>query len=336
MNRFLLRAAVFVMLFSLLPVHAQESRNTAILPSTVAEVKASQVLSIDNFVGHFDHKIKVVFSDIDGTIMEPNKNDPMAPAQQSAKNAAIKLHEAKIPLILATGRIYPEAKNLAQRIGVKNAYLISQQGAEIRNPKGEVIYQDGIKPADFTKIIAFLECFKKQNNLDFKIIPAVDGKFYSTEEFEVPYIWSKINKLNSFADLGGNVTSNLICIYEPNPEKIRFIQSNLKKQFPIYHIDISGPVFCDVTSATATKGNAIKKMSEILGVDLKNCATLGDAENDISMLSLLKSNAGAAIAVGNAKNSVKESANFVTLPVSQGGFAKAVDEILKNNEVLSH
>lgn len=335
MNRLLSRVVAFTVLFNLLPISAQEVKKVVVSP-TVSEVKMAQTQSIDNFVGHFNNKIKVVFSDIDGTIMEPNKNNPMAPAQPSAKDAAVKLREAKIPLILATGRIYPEAKNLSQRIGVKNAYLISQQGAEIRNPQGKVIYQDGIKPAEVKKIIAFLESFKKQNNMDFKIIPAVDGKFYSTEKFEIPYLWSKINKLNSFADLGDNVTSNLICIYEPNQEKIKFIQKNLKKEFPMYHVDISGPIFCDITSATATKGNAIKKLSEILGVDLKNCATLGDAENDISMLQLLKSNGGAAIAVGNAMDSVKASANFVTLPVSQGGFAKAVDAILKNNENLSH
>ena len=337
MNKFLLRAAVFAMFFSLLPidVEAKDSKGVLFHPAVVSQVAKSQVLPIDKLVGNFDNKIELVFSDIDGTIMPHNKENPLADAMPSAKKATIKLREAKIPLILATGRIYPEAKDLAQRIGVKGSYIISQQGSEIRDSKGKLIYQDGIKSCDFKEITVFLEAFKKQNNLDFKIIPAIDGHFYSIEEFELPYIWSKVRRVNSFADFNDNVSPSSICIYEKNPEKIKFIQANLKKRFPAYHIDISTHCFCDVTSATATKGNAIKKMAQLLGVDLKNCVTFGDAENDISMLSQLKSSGGLAVAVGNAMPSVKESANFVTLPVTEGGFAKGIDMILENNQILS-
>ena len=112
------------------------------------------------------------------------------------------------------------------------------------------------------------------------------------------------------------------------------VKDYLSKAFPNYNIVISGEYFCDVSSKTATKGNAIKKMAQILGVDLKNVAVFGDAENDISMLKQVKSSGGVSVAVGNAMPSVKESASFVTLPVTQGGFAKAIDEIFINNELL--
>lgn len=342
MRRLLCRSVILFMLFSSIPANADTKMDakplakikTPVSSDVLTQSQTKSVQPIDNLVGHFSNPIKVVFSDIDGTIIMPDKNNPMAPPLPSAKTAVIKLREAGIPLILATGRIYPEAKNLAERLGVSNAYLISQQGAEIRDTHGKLIYQDGIKNSDLKEIVAFLEDLKKKNRLNFKIIPAIDGKFYSTESFEIAYIWSKINKVNSFADLGNTVSASSICIFDMNTEELRVVQASLKNRFPSYHIDLSSHCFCDVTSATATKGNAIKKMAEIMGVDLKNCVTFGDAENDISMLKLLKSNDGLAIAVGNAMPSVKENANFVTLPVTDGGFAKGVDKILENNSVL--
>jgi len=72
-----------------------------------------------------------------------------------------------------------------------------------------------------------------------------------------------------------------------------------------------------------------------LGYDLKNAAALGDAENDISMLKLVRESGGVAIAVGNAFDSVKETANYVTLPVTEDGWSKAVNKIIENNKLLS-
>ena len=334
MNKFLFRAAFFVMMFSLLPVYAQESSAPLAVPTLFSNSEIVQVPTIDCFVGHFNNKINAVFSDIDGTIMPLNKENPHADAPESAKKAVKKLHKAKIPLVLATGRVYPEAKEIAARIGADDTYLIAQQGAEIRNSKGELIYKDGISNSDAKKMLKCLQDFKKANNSTFCILLVLDGKFYSTQKAEVPYIWSEITQLQSFDDLGSDFVPTSICIYEASTEKLKLVQANLKSHFPTYHIDISGPVFCDITSSTATKGNAIKKMAQILGVDLKNVAVFGDAENDISMLKQVKSSGGVSVAVGNAMPSVKESASFVTLPVTQGGFAKAIDEIFINNELL--
>ncbi len=52
-------------------------------------------------------------------------------------------------------------------------------------------------------------------------------------------------------------------------------------------------------------------------------------KNDISMLKLVKDQGGLAVAVGNAMPKTKNSANFTTAPVTQDGFAKAIDKIIK-------
>lgn len=292
--------------------------------------------SIDKFVGHFDNKIKIVFSDIDGTLLPTGKNAIKGEVPQSAKNAAQKLRTAQIPLILATGRSYWEAKQIAIKMGNENCYIIAQQGAEIMNPSGKIIYQDSINSKIFKMMLRDIDTFKKKSNLDSKVFFVADSKPYATQDFDLPYIWEPRTVIKSYDELGANLAYTKISICEKNPEKLKLIQAHLKKKFPNYHIDIAADCYCDITSATATKGNAIKNLANILGANLSNAAVIGDAENDISMLKLIKENGGLAIAVDNAMDSVKNNASFVTLSVFDGGFAKAVDEIIKNNALLKN
>lgn len=289
---------------------------------------------IDNLVGNFDNKINIIFSDIDGTLLRFDKQKPKTDIPEELKQSVKKLQKEGIPLILTTGRSYVEAHEIAQNMGNDNTYIITQQGAEIKDTKGQIIYQDSIKNADVKKILKQIDSIKKSHNFTSNVVVFADGKAYATEKFKLPYNWEKVTVIKSFDELGRSKVCK-ICISEMNPETIRLIQSELKNGYPEYHIDISADCYCDVSSATATKGNAIKKLAGILKVDLKNAATFGDAENDISMLKQIKNAGGLAISVGNAMISVKENSAFVTSTVHQNGFSKAVDKILINNALLN-
>lgn len=295
---------------------------------------AIQSKSIDNLVGHFDHKINIVFSDIDGTLLPLNKTGPRGQVPESVKKSVIKLKDAKTPLILATGRASSEARQIAKNMGNEKTYIIAQQGAEIVDPNGKVIYEDNINNQESKKIIKEIESFNKLHNQDSKIFFFEKGQIYMFEKVNLPYILDEIKVIKSLDELPADFTLNKIGIYDPNSEKLKLIQAHLKKQFHNYHIDISADVYCDISTATSTKGNAVKKLAEILNVNLKNAAVFGDAENDVSMLKLVKTHKGLAIAVGNAMSSVKNSANFITSPVQEDGFAHAVDKILENNALM--
>lgn len=289
---------------------------------------------IDSFVGSHKNRVKIIFSDIDGTILPFNKKGPRGVIPESAKVAAEQLRQANIPLILVTGRSSWEGKEMAKRMGNENTYIIGQQGAEIRNPKGDLIFQITITNCEAKKMIEEIYSFNKTHNQSSKIFVYTDGKLYMTEDYSLPYLIEKTIIVKDFNDLGQKLKPVKIGIYNTNIEDLKAIQADLKQKFPNYHIDISADCYCDISTNNSTKGKAVKKLAQILKVDLKNAATFGDAENDISMLKLVKNNGGAAIAVSNAFDKVKDAANYVTLPVTEGGFAKGINEILKNNSLL--
>lgn len=292
-------------------------------------------LPIEQLQGHFNNKIKIVFSDIDGTLIPFDKTAKSWTVPESVKQSVPKLKKANIPFVLITGRAYPEVKTLAKSIGDENAYIITLQGAEIFNPQGKIIYKDYISNKDFHRIIKDVEVFNRLYGSRSPVYFIVDGQYYSFENAKFPYMWQKLTILKSFNDLKLNTEPSKIEIYETNPKKMKLIQTYFKKTYPKYHVDLGADVYLSITGLTATKGDAVKKLTKILNVDLKNAAAFGDAENDISMLKLVKEQGGLAVAVGNAMQKTKNSANFVTAPVTQNGFAKAADLILINNNKVN-
>ena len=125
----------------------------------------------------------------------------------------------------------------------------------------------------------------------------------SPEDFNGKYKDEKIQKLEMF---GKNITED---------DKIFF-----EKELDVY--DHGGYIEC--ASRGCTKSGAVKTILNYLGIKKENSIAIGDSVNDMDMLK----NAGIAVAVGNAIDKVKEIADFVSTPCSDGGVGYAIEELL--------
>lgn len=70
----------------------------------------------------------------------------------------------------------------------------------------------------------------------------------------------------------------------------------------------SNPYYLEIFPKEAGKGNAVKRLAEILGIPIENTYAAGDQENDISMLEA----AGVGVAMLNATDAVKRVCDIVT------------------------
>lgn len=289
---------------------------------------------INQLVGSFNNEIKLFFSDIDGTLIPFDKTGPKATIPLNVIEGAKELQEKNIPLILVTGRSSGEARLIAQRIGINNQYIIGQQGAEIIDPAGKLIYEDGIPTDIIKKLVCEVNLFNKKNGTSIKPFIYIKNQLYMFENFDLPYIMDKPIVIKKLSDIGKNFTAIKLGFCYTDNAKLKSFQQYLAKKYPKYTIVISADCYCDVSSKAATKGNAIKILSKKLNIDLKNIATIGDTDNDVSMLKLLKDNGGLAIVVDNASKAAKENANYITTSVSNSGFLYAVKNVLVNNKCL--
>ena len=80
------------------------------------------------------------------------------------------------------------------------------------------------------------------------------------------------------------------------------------------------PSFTDVVPAGSSKRIGIDKVIEYFGISLNETMAFGDGGNDIAMLK----HAGIGIALGNADDEVKNSADYVTTSVDDDGVVNAL------------
>ena len=80
-----------------------------------------------------------------------------------------------------------------------------------------------------------------------------------------------------------------------------------------------------------TKGTAVEALTKHWGLSPDEVMTLGDSENDLSMLRF----AGAGVAMGNSKPNIKEVARYETTDNNHQGVAKAIYSAIAYNIALN-
>ena len=81
------------------------------------------------------------------------------------------------------------------------------------------------------------------------------------------------------------------------------------------------PLFADVIAKGNSKRTGIDKMIAYYGIDLCDTMAFGDGGNDIPMLE----HAAVGVAMGNATDEVKRSADYVTDSVDENGIRNALE-----------
>ena len=80
----------------------------------------------------------------------------------------------------------------------------------------------------------------------------------------------------------------------------------------------------DAYNVSATKGNAIKKLCQINSVVMDEVIAFGDDENDYELLSY----AGYSVAMGNATDTIKKCAKYITTSNDELGVAVVLQKFL--------
>ena len=121
-------------------------------------------------------------------------------------------------------------------------------------------------------------------------------------------------------------------MFVDEPEVLEELIPNLSDDFKSrYNIFRSAGFYLEVIHPEASKGKAVHHLADKLGLTRDEVMCLGDHENDRDMIEY----AGLGVAMGNAIDSIKEIANFVTTTNDEDGVAVAVEKfVLKQGELV--
>ncbi|MBE6619512.1 MAG: HAD-IIB family hydrolase [Ruminococcaceae bacterium] len=87
---------------------------------------------------------------------------------------------------------------------------------------------------------------------------------------------------------------------------------------------INHPHYSEIALAGCSKSSGMEIVREKLGIDKDHVIAMGDSYNDYDMLRA----AGIAVAMGNSLDEIKNIADFVSIPCSEGGVGYAIEKII--------
>lgn len=103
-------------------------------------------------------------------------------------------------------------------------------------------------------------------------------------------------------------------------EGLKLIEQDLRERQLSLNVTYSHPNYLEITAAGVTKGVALRRMAEFLGIPLKQVMAVGDGENDMSMFEV----AGLGLAMGNAPEVVRRAADWVVPTNDEDGLVAAI------------
>lgn len=273
--------------------------------------------------------IKMFFTDIDGTI---RKYDGTIP--ETARKGIHMLQNVGISVIYATGRSSLELKPVMDDIGVKSDYLITQQGGAVLDKDGHILFEDKIKPETVEKIAQIGLKLTEQDpqlRMVFYIegVPTSnshDAKLPTNQTLDTSYMPLKeMVKKNVTKVLFLKKDSKSMDEMNPTREALRS-ELDVQNELTVFN---SGKWYCEVSNKTTSKGQAIKFLTQHIGINLDECAAIGDAENDLDMMKTVNKGNGVSIAMGNAQDCVFNEAEFKTEHINDDGYFIAIKQILE-------
>ncbi len=266
--------------------------------------------------------IKLIVSDMDGTLLNSSKTI-------SQKNIqAIKYAKTMgVDFTLATGRIYSSAMIFARQLKVEKP-VIACNGAFIKDHiNNEIIYEKSIKPKTADLICKVLEeCglyyhIYTQEQFFTKELRYTSLKYWENNKTALPEDIIDMKIIDDFSHICTDEYKILkfVAIEDDKPEKLLKAKEMLEKISGL-ELSQSWNNNLEIMSENISKGNALKMLAEKCNIQLSEIMAIGDQDNDISMIV----EAGIGVVMENAKQNVKDYANYVTESNDEDGVAKAI------------
>ncbi|MBO3340120.1 HAD family hydrolase [Clostridium perfringens] len=276
-------------------------------------------------------KYKMICIDMDGTLLNSKKV-----VSEENRIALKKAYEKGVHIIICTGRNPKNAIYFSEFLGV-NCAVIANNGAWVIDEDKEVIIsKDVLDENQCMDIMSICKEYKgvpSFHSRDSVYWPSRFRKYLCDiilnkkipEKYRVKNIYVK--EKEEWREVFKSNNTGKCIIIELNTSKLKKIRENLIKKGN-YEITQSGRYALEVNNKGVSKGRAVKALAEEYKIKREEIICIGDNENDLSMITY----AGLGVAMGNAIDSLKEKADYITESSDKNGVAKVIYEFVLKND----
>ena len=259
--------------------------------------------------------VRALLLDLDGTCLDANDQSLHPRVRDAVRSAA-----QRVPVVIATGRMFRSAQPWARELGVETP-LVCYQGALVEaQDSGEVLLDEGLPPS------ASLRALHVARAHGWHFQAYIDDQLLCEQDRPEAHLYARIARVPiTFVDdlaplLQDARSTKAICVIEDPAEVRRCISVMSQALEPEARVTRSLPEFVEIVSPQVNKAAACALVCERLGVKLSDALAIGDAPNDIEVLDA----AGYAIAVATAPSEVLDHADATCAAPRDAGVADAL------------
>ena len=259
--------------------------------------------------------VRLLACDIDGTLL-----DDQGSLRPEVRDAIARVRESGVEVVLATGRSpWYGVAELARELGLDGPQ-VTMQGALIVDAETGEVHRARPLPASLYRATL---AFARASGLD-PVVAVQDGhraerRHDSDDDFVAPVVETHFRHVD---DLGAVESEGPVRIYLPTPIERHgaLLDAALRTIGDRGSIVRSNDSGFEILAPGTNKGDAVAWLAEVRGIGLDQVAAVGDAENDIELLSA----AGRSAAMANAPAAVRASASIVVPTSAELGILHAL------------
>jgi Cof subfamily protein (haloacid dehalogenase superfamily) len=289
--------------------------------------------------------IKLIVSDLDGTLLTKFKS-----VSKENQEALIEAQKQGCILALATGRGFDSTHQFVPLLKMDqyNGYMIVNNGQRLIDIKNNKTTINGYITTEAAREVL---AFAQKHHLQFVMDGEKGFAFYSPKNLRIyrdiyrflikilPHFRPILGRIHIFSLFGFLKTQEVKIINKAediinNYDKIGLAHTKISldksmqelleafdEHFEVMRVSDN---WIDISPKGLTKIVGIRQIMEIHGINDDEVLTMGDSDNDVSMISGFPN----GVAMGNANERIKSIAKHMTKSNSENGVAYAVNKFV--------
>lgn len=270
--------------------------------------------------------IKMIALDLDGTLFTDTKE-----VSDRNKNALARAREKGVHVVITTGRPLKAIEYLLEELDLanENSYSITFNGGLVQKNTGHILDKQEMAWEQAKTIVDTLV------PLGLPVDILSDALVYEINQSDAKSLYQAVNPRLTFKEVTDMtavpkdvVINKVISAFDADVlnHHLPFLQENLKDTVEVFK---SRDIVLEFMPKGVHKAAALTQLCQHLGIEPDEVMTLGDEENDLSMIEW----AGLGVAMKNAVPLLKEKADVITAYTNnESGLAWAVETYVLGEE----
>ncbi len=266
-------------------------------------------------------KYDVIICDFDGTLL---KSDDTVSIRTI--NAISEFTKKGGKFVISTGRLLNSILKRLPDVNINSGLVVAVNG--------------GIAYDVDCKKTLYKNCLSKELSYDIVKFCLDNGKQPQISDENTYYVRDKNKNTDFYAQItrsepiykqdllefvkGNDTFLKTVCVDDNEQESYEFYRKASEKFASRCQVVKGASVLTEFIPLNSGKGVGVERIIDILGANKSKTVALGDEINDISMLKAV----GVGIAMGNARDEVKNSADLVADTNDNDGVAKIIEKII--------